>query len=523
MFVPRVTDGGPSTDQQSAIPPAGIVSAQPMRIEPSGEIRPAEPSEPPAEPAPAAEAPPKRKRRTLIYSGAAVVLVIILGVVAALPYVSNRLGLPWAPNLPKSDTPQPATVNLALHGPSDSAPTPTSSGVSSALAGPAANPILGTLTGIVIDPATGSALWNRNSTQLLTPASTTKILTTAAALLQLDHGLQLPTKVVQGSSPDTAILVPGGDITLSSLPVGKESVYQGAAHLETLVNQVKQASGGTIKRVQIDLSAYTGASSAPGWAPEDTPSTYATQIVPGMLDGGMSDPANDHSMRSANPAGDLLQRFAQGLGATVAATSTATAPQGAKVLGQVESAPITELISHLLEHSDNELAEVVSRATAASLGKPASFAGGAQATLEVLSRNGFDTSGVSLNDGSGLSTLNKVPAKLLAEILAAAAAPDGKDPRSEKLRPLLEGLPVAGGSGTLSDRYADANSSAGKGWVRAKTGTLSGVNTLAGVVLDKDGRVLTFALMSNNGNPNLDAAEAPLDAVAAALRGCGCR
>ncbi|NKQ58352.1 D-alanyl-D-alanine carboxypeptidase/D-alanyl-D-alanine-endopeptidase [Amycolatopsis sp. K13G38] len=527
MFVPRVTDAEPPAEQRPVVPPAGIVHAQPMRIEPSGELRPDGPSAeneaPPAAPAAetAAETEPRRKRRGLIYSGAALVLVIVVGVALALPYVSNRLGLPWAPNLPKGDTPESPTVNLALQAPSSTAATPTSSGVGSALAGPAANPALGTLTGIVIDPATGSTLWNHNSGQLLTPASTTKLLTTSAALLQLDHGLQLTTKVVQGSSPDTAILVAGGDITLSALPQGKDSVYQGAAHLDTLVNQVKQASGGTIKKVQIDLSAYTGATSAPGWAPEDTPSTYATQIVPGMLDGGMTDPNNDESKRTANPAGDLLQTFAQRMGATVAPASTTTAPQGAKVLGEVKSAPITELIAHLLERSDNELAEVVSRTTAISVGKPASFAGGAQTTLDILSRNGFDVSGVSLNDGSGLSTLNKVPARLLAQLLSVAAAPDGKDPRTEKLRPLLEGLPVAGGSGTLSDRYGDPNSSAGKGWVRAKTGTLSGVNTLAGVVLDKDGRVLTFALMSNGSD--IAASRPALDAIAANLRGCGCR
>ncbi|HVW44829.1 MAG TPA: D-alanyl-D-alanine carboxypeptidase/D-alanyl-D-alanine-endopeptidase [Amycolatopsis sp.] len=544
LFTPVPQPGRPAPGMPTGarpIPPAGSAHAQPMRIEPSGEVRPADTAaagssravetpetstgETPVPPPAGAEpvtAEPRRKKRGIVYGGVALVLVIVVGVALALPYVSNRLGLPWAPNLPKGDTPQPPTVNLALHAPSPTAPAPTDSGVGTALAGPSANGTLGTLTGIVIDPATGDVLWNRDSGQLLTPASTTKILTTSAALLQLDHGLQLLTKVVQGSSPDTAIIVAGGDLTLSSLPDGNESVYQGAAHLDDLVSQVKQAGGGTIKKVQIDLSAYTGGGTAPGWAPEDAPSTYATQIVPAMLDGGMSDPANDHSMRSGNPAGDLLQSFAQRLGASVATTTTAKAPQGAKVLGEVKSAPLTELISQLLEHSDNELAEAVARQTAIATGQPPSFAGGAQATLSVLSQNGFDVSGVSLNDGSGLSTLNKVPARLLAQLISVAAAPEGKDPRTAKLRPLLEGLPVAGGSGTLADRYGDASSSAGKGWIRAKTGTLSGVNTLAGVVLDKDGRVLVFALMSNN-NGDINATRAALDAVAAKLRGCGCQ
>ncbi|KAA9154960.1 D-alanyl-D-alanine carboxypeptidase/D-alanyl-D-alanine-endopeptidase [Amycolatopsis acidicola] len=511
-----------NTPPPQPIPPAGNMVAQPMRIEPSGEVHPVEaPSEeqPPPE---APDAPPKtgRKRRGLVFGGVAVVLVIAVGVALAVPYVSNRLGLPWAPNVPKGDEPEPAAVTLSLQPPSDSAPTPSSSGVNSALSGPASNPALGTVAGTVIDPATGSTLWNHNATQLLTPASATKLLISAAALLKLDHAMQLTTKVVQGASPDTAIIVAGGDPTLSSLPAGKDSVYPGAAHLDDLVAQVKAASGGKITKVQIDLSMYTGPTSAQGWAPDDAPSISAAPVVPAMLDGGRQDPTVDYSMRSANPALSLLQEFSSRLGASVAPTTTATATQGAKVLGEVKSAPLTELINNLLSISDDNLAEAVARQLAIGAGAPASFEGGAQTALNVLAQNGFDTSGAVLNDGSGLSTLNKVSPKLLAQLLSVAAAPTGKDPRTEKLRPLLEGLPVAGGSGTLSDRFDAPNAKDGRGWVRAKTGTLSGVNTLAGVVLDKDGRVLVFAVMSNGSDAN--SARPALDAVAATLRGCGC-
>ncbi|MTD57896.1 D-alanyl-D-alanine carboxypeptidase/D-alanyl-D-alanine endopeptidase [Amycolatopsis pithecellobii] len=512
----------PVPPPQRPVPPAGLVHAQPMRIEPSGQVRPAEtavPPQPPGEP-PAPPAEPRKRRRGLLIGGALVlVLVVAAGVASAVPYVSNRLGLPWAPNLPKGDTPEPAAVTLALQPPSASAPTPTASGISSALGGPAANSALGTLAGVVVDPANGATLWNHNSGQLLTPASATKLLTSTAALLKLDHGFQISTKVVQGASPDTAIIVAGGDPTLSSLPVGKESVYPGAAHLDELVAQVKKASGGAIKKVQLDPSLYIGQPTAPGWAPEDAPSTYAVPVVPGMLDGGRSNPTVDEIARTGDPGNALLQTFAQRLGATAA--GNVTAPKGAKVLGEVRSAPLTELVDNLLQISDNNLAEAVGRQTAIASGAPATFAGVAQTTLNILAQNGFDVSGAVLNDGSGLSTLNKVSPKLLAQLLTVAAAPDARDPRTVKLRPILEGLPVAGGSGTLADRYNTPNSSTGKGWVRAKTGTLSGVNTLAGVVLDKDGRALVFAMMSNGSNV-LEARPA-LDAVAATLRGCGCR
>ena len=63
-------------------------------------------------------------------------------------------------------------------------------------------------------------------------------------------------------------------------------------------------------------------------------------------------------------------------------------------------------------------------------------------------------------------------------------------------------LPIAGGSGTLSNRFLDNDAErAAAGWLRAKTGSLTGTNSLVGIVTDASGRVLTFALISNNAGP----------------------
>ena len=60
-----------------------------------------------------------------------------------------------------------------------------------------------------------------------------------------------------------------------------------------------------------------------------------------------------------------------------------------------------------------------------------------------------------------------------------------------ELRPVLTGLPVAGFTGSLAYRFDQAP--AGRGLVRAKTGTLSGVSGLAGVATDREGTPLVFA------------------------------
>jgi D-alanyl-D-alanine carboxypeptidase/D-alanyl-D-alanine-endopeptidase (penicillin-binding protein 4) len=467
-------------------------------------------------------AKPGHKRRNLLIGAFALLLVVALGVAAALPQVSNRLELPWAPNKPKGDAPEPVAVALAMRPPAASAPEPTADGVTKALSGLITNPLFTKLTGSVIDAESGAVLWDHSSAQPMTPASTTKLLTVAAALLTLDHGAQLSTKVVEGDQPGTVVLVGGGDPTLNSLPDGKDSLYTDPAHLDDLVAQVKAATGGKVQKVLLDVGLYTGPATGQGWDPTDAPSTFAAPMVPVMLDGGRTNPNDDHSMRVATPAMSAAKALAQRLGVQ-AQPVVGTAPKNAKVLGEVKSAPLPEMVNDLLQLSDNTLAEAVSRMSAHADGVDQSFAGAAKHTLDVLSRNGFDITGVQLNDSNGLSKLNKIPAKLLNQILAVAAGPDGKDPRTAKLRPLLGGLPVAGGSGTLSERYDEPLSSVGKGYLRAKTGTLADVNTLGGVVLDTDGRVLVFTMMSTGGGGVPDPVRAALDDLVAALRGCGCR
>lgn len=514
--IPRPGSGPPGAQPEQRQPE----QRQPEQSQPEGPGPASGQAVPSGQPGDAPDRGPRRRLRGLLVGGLALLLVVAVGVVLALPPVSNRLALPWAPNAPKSDPPEPVPVARTLHASQTEQGGPTPQGVAAAVRQQVSNPALGTLSGSVLDPATGQVLWSKEPGKPMTPASTTKLLTAAAALLALDHDQRIPTTVRAGSEPGSIVLQPHGDVTLSSLPEGKESVYPSAAHLDQLVAEVEQATGGNVRSVAIDLSAFSGPPTAPGWDPGDAPSTFASPVVPGMLDGGRSNPADEHAQRVQDPASVLLSEFADRLGAEVSADPTTVAPANAQVLGEVRSAPVTTLVQHLLVQSDNVLADAMARQVAIARGAEPSFAGAANTVRAVLAENGFDVSGLTLNDGSGLSELNKAPAGLLAQILATAAGPAGKDARTAKLRPLLGGLPVAGGTGTLAQRYQQQPAAPGRGWVRAKTGTLSGVNTLAGTVLDADGRVLVFALMSGGTDPAQ--ARPALDAVAAALRGCGC-
>jgi D-alanyl-D-alanine carboxypeptidase/D-alanyl-D-alanine-endopeptidase (penicillin-binding protein 4) len=190
------------------------------------------------------------------------------------------------------------------------------------------------------------------------------------------------------------------------------------------------------------------------------------------------------------------------------------APAAATVVATVDSPPMTALVARMLTSSDNDLAEAIGRAVAIASGRPASFAGEAAALTAGLDRLGVPAEGLRLVDASGLSRLDRVSAVTLAQALQAAV-------RVPALRTLLDGVPIAAATGTLAERFRAKTTRAGAGVVRAKTGTLAGVNGLAGTVVDADGRLLVFAFFTDRA-ASPARAEAALDRLAAILAGCGC-
>jgi D-alanyl-D-alanine carboxypeptidase/D-alanyl-D-alanine-endopeptidase (penicillin-binding protein 4) len=460
----------------------------------------------------------------------ALVLLAGLGVGTTLtaPSFARAVGLPVSlVGGEAADAPDPSTPRFRLSAVGADAPAPTPRGLSSALDSRAA--ALGDLTGVVLDPVTNAALWSRKPTEPQVPASVTKLLTSTAALLRLDPTMRWTTSVVAGPTPDSVVLVGGGDPTLSSLPAGQQTVYPDAARLDDLVTAVRAARAGqpAIRHVYVDVSRYEnggGNGTAAGWDPADIPGGNFAPIVPVMLDGGRTDPTALDGARTATPASDAARELGARLvrGGTAPTVAVGAAPPGAPVLGQVVSPPVTELVRTALQNSDNVLAEALGREVARTVGEPTTFDGAARAVTRVLGEARIDTAGVTLADTSGLSVNDRIPAGVLAGVLAPAASPTGTDPRTASLRPLLDGLPVAGGGGTLADRYTPGTSAAdGRGWVRAKTGTLTAASALAGTVGTDDGRVLVFAFMSNGVDPGT--ARPGLDALAAALHDCGCR
>jgi D-alanyl-D-alanine carboxypeptidase/D-alanyl-D-alanine-endopeptidase (penicillin-binding protein 4) len=442
------------------------------------------------------------------------VVAIVAAVVAAtaLLTASGRgASVAQVPPPPPAVTAKPSIVPVA-----DSAPMPTTSALAAALAAAVADPNLGRLGGRVTDAMSGKELWQQLDDAPMQPASTNKTLTSAAALLALDREARVTTRVVAATQPGAVVLVGGGDPTLSAAPPGQDTWYHGAARISDLADQVRR-SGVTPMAVQVDTSLFSGPTMAPGWDPADIEGGDIAPIESVMLDAGRIQPATDESRRSVTPALDAGRALAAALGVDTQQVTITGHPVtvGARQLAAVQSAPLIDRLNEMMNVSDNVMAECIAREVAASMHRPLSFAGAVDAVTNRLNTAHVDTGSATLHDSSGLSVDDRLTAKILDSVVQAAAGPD-----QPTLRPLLDLLPIAGGSGTLSDRFLDATANAGPaGWLRAKTGSLTAINALAGIVTDRSGRVLTFALISNDAGPT---GRTAIDTLAATLWSCGC-
>lgn len=448
--------------------------------------------------------------------GAAIGLSVVLAV-ALLVVGGIRLTRPTEPT--RSAAARPTAASWSGTGPGPVLPAlaggrqPSAAGLARALAPRLADPRLGTEVGMsVVDATTGSTLYSTGPGARV-PASTAKLTTATAALTVLGADHRFRTTAVAGERAGDVVLVGGGDPTLS---VSVGGSYRGAARLTDLAAQVRKRLGHAPRRVLVDATLFTGPDRAPGWDADVRVNGDAAPITALMVDGGRTAPRYDRN-RSRAPDLDAGTKFAQLLGLPASAVVRGRAPHGARLLGRVSSAPLASLVERMLGTSDNVIAEALGRQVALARREPASFAGAATAIHAVLRGLHLPVGALRMADASGLSRTDRLDPALLTAILRLAAS--GRRP---ELSSVYTGLPVAGYSGTLAERYRHGAAHRAAGVLHAKTGTLTGVQGLAGLVVDADHRLLAFAVLAN-GNRDGAAATAAIDTVGSTLAGCGCR
>lgn len=370
----------------------------------------------------------------------------------------------------------------------------------------------GELGASVVDLTAGQSVYEHQPDRQLLPASSTKILTATAALAGMDLDKRLETVVEQDGG--RVVIRAAGDVWLDD------------ADLDAAAAAIGQADS-----VEIDTSVWSGPSQAEGWDPSNVAEGYIAPMEPAMLYGGRIGAKTGDVPRSTHPAFDVAQALADRVGA-----SQVGVVDGAPPMPQVavmESPILRERLELMIKHSDNVMAEAIARelAVARSGGQPASFADATTATLHILREIGAEVGNAQIRDNSGLSSENRLTADLLVQCLQLAASDegsagaavagatgqsrgaDGANSIDGDVRTLLDLLPVAGGDGTLDDRYADLSA---RGYARAKTGTLTDTSALVGIVTGRSGHTYAYGLLVNDA-PILPA-RAQLDEFVSALR-----
>lgn len=410
---------------------------------------------------------------------------------------------------------------------------------------------------VVRDAATGETLYERDGAQRLMPASNEKLLTSAVALdvLGPDHtfattvattarrtgpvlrgdvylrGTGDPTLLASDYAELAKQLAAGGvrvvsgrvladdtwfdDVRLGNDWAWDDEPYYYAAPVSalTVAPDTDYDAGTVIVNVDpgaaagapavVTLTPHTGAVTIVNEATTGTSDDVSVErehgsdriVVSGTVAAGGSGASEWASVEE--PTDYAADVFAKALAAegvrVTGGTGRGVTPDGATVVAEHESMPLSELLVPFLKLSNNGHAEVLIKAMGREVAGEGTWAAGLTVLRERLAGYGVDIATVANRDGSGLSRRNLIPAAELADLLVAAQDRPWFDV-------WYEALPIAGVSdrmvgGTLRSRMAGTPAA---GNVHAKTGSLTGASALSGYVDDADGRRLVFSVVFND-------------------------
>jgi D-alanyl-D-alanine carboxypeptidase/D-alanyl-D-alanine-endopeptidase (penicillin-binding protein 4) len=331
------------------------------------------------------------------------------------------------------------------------------------------------------------------------PASTLKLVTAATVLAHLDASETLRTTaersapVTDGVLAGDLWLVGGGDPVLATGPP-PDGPGEGEAPVRTPVEALADRIVATgIRSVQGrvlgDESRYDALRGVPSW-----PARYQQRDEVGPLsaltvnDGFVPAPGGGADAYPDPPAGAaaVLTQLLRARGVEVAGEpgSGVAPPEVATEVAAIDSPPVLALVGQMLRESDNGTAELLLKEVGHRVAGEGSTAAGAAVAEETLASLGLPMAGVDVVDGSGLDRGNQVTCRLLHDLLRAVDAGGQVE----------GGLAVAGVTGTLARRFLDTPVS---GHLRAKTGSLNNVASLAGYADTRNEGELTFAFVMN--------------------------
>jgi D-alanyl-D-alanine carboxypeptidase/D-alanyl-D-alanine-endopeptidase (penicillin-binding protein 4) len=406
-------------------------------------------------------------------------------------------------------------------------------------------------------PATNSkAIFELNSEQKFIPASITKLVTSAMVLEKLPPGTKLKTDLLSDASIENGTLKGnlylrgGGDpsfvsetmwVLVNSFLRTQVKIIEGDIVVDdTLFDPTRFDSSRQDVRVDRAYDAPTGAMSfnwnsvnifvrpssksgepAAVFADPENDYVQLKNEVKTVGSGGSSSVSVEREGRTGSE-GDLvivkgkipvgakevvvyknitrpdlwsgfnLRQFLHQRGIEVhGKIRSGTTPAAATVLADVESKSIEHILSDMNKFSNNFVAEMLAKGAAATVQKPGTIAKAMDMEKDYLLNLGIKRDDFELKNPSGLTRDNRLTAHALWKVLADLQ-------KNFEVQPeMMSSLPISGIDGTLKKRM---KGTIAEREVRAKTGFLTGVVSLAGYASRKDGRVIPFVMMYNGSD-----------------------
>lgn len=319
---------------------------------------------------------------------------------------------------------------------------------------------------MVYDLTADSAIYCHNERQLLRPASTMKVVTAIAAIDRLGGSFQFKTTLSYTGAIEDGVL--NGDVYL----VGGFDPRFNSDDMGSFVDGIRRMGIDTIRgRIVADKSMKDADMLGEGWCWDDDNPVLSPLLI---------------SRRDV-----FVKRFVDRLrdeGVVVEADTVAgRQPGGAYEVG-TRTHTIDQVLMPMMKESDNLCAEALFYQLGASTGAhPATARDARMVVRRLVEKVGLKPSDYRIADGSGLSLYNYVTAELEVMLLRYAYQ------NTNIYMHLLPALPVAGEDGTLRRRMRGTFTS---GNVKAKTGSVTAISSLAGYCTAANGHVLCFAIIN---------------------------
>ena len=328
---------------------------------------------------------------------------------------------------------------------------------------------------MVYDLTADSVYYQRNARQLLRPASTMKLVTAITALDKLGGSYQFRTQLYHTGTISKGRL--DGDIYC----VGGFDPMVDMEDVKAFAQQLHQIGIDTIRgRIVADCTMKEALEYGEGWCWDDDNPLLKPLMV------GREDIFVNALLEEIINDSIVVEQIQITDGRCPAdATPVAT-----------RSHSIDQVLVRMMKQSDNYYAEAIFYQIAASTGRRPAKASDARGVVKKLISNlGLGSQPYKIADGSGLSLYNYVSAELETKLLRYAWL------HSNIFDHLYPALPIAGMDGTLEKRMVNT---AAENNVRAKTGTLTGISSLAGYCEAENGHQLCFSIINQGVMRNAD-------------------